>query len=160
MNRDLHAVFEVLKLNTRLLPYTLKGVSDEDVICRPDNKGNSMHFIAGHMLESRNILMQMMGLPVETKWGKLFTLGAKIVEQSKYPAISEIKDEWEKVSAKLLQALEEISEEKLTEKAPFEFPIDDETILGGIIFLAYHDSYHMGQLGYLRPYFGYSQIAG
>lgn len=160
MNKAVQPICEIYNLNTNILLGALKDISDEDVVKRPENKANSFHFIAGHMLESRNILMQLMRMEVNSKWGELFGRGAKIVEQSQYPNINEIKKEWTICSQNLLKGLKDISDEKLAEKCPYDFPIEDKTILGAIAFLAFHDSYHVGQLGYLRPYFGYGQISG
>ena len=42
----------------------------------------------------------------------------------------------------------------LNEKSKDKFPIDDESVLGGISFLVGHEAYHIGQLSILRKFFG------
>ena len=44
--------------------------------------------------------------------------------------------------------------------SPIEFPIESKTILGAIAFLALHESYHMGQLAYVRRFFDGTQLVG
>jgi hypothetical protein len=36
----------------------------------------------------------------------------------------------------------------------------DKTQRGAIVFLNYHETYHVGQMAYLRKWLGYSQLVG
>ena len=44
--------------------------------------------------------------------------------------------------------------------APRDFPVPDKTIRGAINFLAYHEAYHLGQMGYLRKWLGKDSLRG
>jgi hypothetical protein len=35
-----------------------------------------------------------------------------------------------------------------------------KSVRGGLVFLAWHDSYHTGQMGYLRKWLGYEGLVG
>ena len=41
-----------------------------------------------------------------------------------------------------------------------KFPIKQPGVLGALAFLALHDSYHLGQLGYLRKVLGHPGVVG
>jgi uncharacterized damage-inducible protein DinB len=55
---------------------------------------------------------------------------------------------------------EELTDADLAAKAPFQFPVDDDTILGVIAFMAMHESYHIGQLSAIRRQLGLPGLAG
>ena len=57
---------------------------------------------------------------------------------------------------KMLDAGEENPYAQLLAPPPEGFPIEDQTIRGGISFLSWHESYHVGQIGVLRTELGYS----
>lgn len=54
--------------------------------------------------------------------------------------------------------LQEVDSEQLNGELPQPFPIEEQNILGGVSFLAEHESYHIGQMGYLRVQLGYKLI--
>ncbi len=160
MHPPLAALAEIYKTNTGLLLLALSDVTEEHIIKRPTNTTNSMLFIAGHLATTRFKICGMAGLSVECPWGEIFARGAVLKDASEYPSIAEIKENWTSVTDKMIGRFSEITEQELKAKAPFDFPVEDNTILGGIAFLALHDSYHIGQLAYIRRLLSYSQLAG
>ena len=51
-----------------------------------------------------------------------------------------------------MDALNSVSEDHLAADAPFKSPIGDNTMGGTIAFFAEHESYDIGQLGFLKKY--------
>ncbi len=49
-------------------------------------------------------------------------------------------------------ALGDVTDEHLVADSPLKSPIGDNTMGGTIAFLAQHESYDIGQLGYLKKY--------
>jgi uncharacterized damage-inducible protein DinB len=67
--------------------------------------------------------------------------------------------------APLQSALAKLTESDLRRSNVHPFPLGDTTQLGMIAFLVQHDSYHLGQVAFLRrqpgrPAMGYSRRAG
>lgn len=58
------------------------------------------------------------------------------------------------MSEVLDEALESVSADRLAEEPEIQFGMGDPTILGGVAFLAQHESYHVGQIAYLRRLVG------
>lgn len=54
----------------------------------------------------------------------------------------------------MLAALETVDALTLDGPPPFQFPIADATLFGGVAFLTQHDTYHIGQLALLRKHWG------
>ena len=160
MHPSVAPLLEIYKANANLFLHALADVSPEDIVRRPDNNVNSLHFVAGHMLNSRFVLGNLIGIEDKCPWPGLFARGAELKGISEYPGIEEIRDTWVALSEKLTGKLAELTESQLHTKVSARYPVDDDTVLGGIAFLALHDSYHVGQLGYVRKVLNYSRLAG
>jgi uncharacterized damage-inducible protein DinB len=68
--------------------------------------------------------------------------------------VDEIRSAWRAVSAHLQEALASLAGSDLAQPNAHRFPLADSTLLGLIAFLAQHDSYHLGQLAFLRRQLG------
>jgi hypothetical protein len=64
------------------------------------------------------------------------------------------------VSGLLATALGEISDEELAEPTKLKVPNCDGKLSGVINFMAHHDTYHAGQVAYMRCWLGHSGVAG
>jgi hypothetical protein len=160
MNVVLENIIGSLKLSSILLKQSVKDMKPEDIIVRPNDKANSVQFIVGHIVVSRYNMCQLLGDTNEHSFGKLFDRGEEINKSAEYPVINELKNEWDKVTSKLTDILNNVTDEKLSEKSPIDFPFPDKTLLGGIAFLTYHETYHIGQLAYNRRILGYDKLVG
>jgi uncharacterized damage-inducible protein DinB len=80
---------------------------------------------------------------------------AKSIDEIRsWATLDQVRTAWLAISAHLLTTLESLTTEELdTPKAP-RFPITDTTPLGMIAFLTQHDSYHIGQVGFVRRQLG------
>lgn len=160
MNKAVAPLAEIYKTNTNLFFGSINDISDSDMITRPNNKGNSLHWIAGHLVTCRYHVTKLIGLKEDCPWGELMDYGASIKDQSEYPPLSEIKDVWTSITDKLIKRLGELTDSELQEKVTYDFPTNDKTVLGGIAFLALHDSYHVGQIAYIRNLLDYKSLTG
>lgn len=146
-------------VNTGLLVKAFADIKDEDVFRRPEG-GNSLHWIAGHVTDSRMFLGELTGLGTKSSWGELFNSGCEIKAPDAYPPLSEVISTWKDIGGKLMARFGEISDEELGESIKPDFPGQDKTVLGAIAFLSLHESYHVGQLAYIRRLFGYERLTG
>ncbi len=160
MHAQVAPLAEIFKLNQRLLVAALDGISAADAARRFEGNGNSPQWIAGHAVTSRALLAKIVGAGVEPPWPDLFGRGAKPRDAKEYPLLATILRTWDEVSASLMKRLETVGEADLRAPAPFNLPVADKTVLGAVSFLALHESYHVGQLGYLRKLLGRETLAG
>ena len=143
----------IFKLNHRLFLSTLDGVTDEQAQERISDHSNPFIWIATHTIWGRYNTIGMLGKQVDNPFKGLFENFKAYDTNDKYPTLAEVKAAWETTGELLKDALHSVTPEQLALDAPFKSPIGDFTIGGTIIFLAQHESYDIGQMGYLKKYF-------
>ena len=131
-----------------------EGISHDDSVQSPDPAGNCMNWVAGHVVVSRDGLLQLLGQsPV---WGAdeaaTYKRGsAPLTDPSKalpWPAIvSALESSQERLRAGLAALTpEQLASPMPADRNPFGVGSMGETIAA----LSFHESYHMGQFGILR----------
>jgi hypothetical protein len=73
-------------------------------------------------------------------------------ETMKFPTLENLKTQWNKTSALLKEAFVSTTEEIIDADSPLKSPIGDSTNAGTIAFLVQHESYDIGQIGFLKKY--------
>lgn len=141
----------------------MKAIGDilpEQWFLRPGNDSNHVMWVAGHLVVSRGAVLKPLGAEWDVPWSSLFTREAKLAADDRYPPIEEIRSAWDDVSAKMLASLDDAPADVLAKQAPQEPPSFDGTIGGLVAFFAFHETYHVGQVSYLRKWLGYGQSVG
>ncbi len=149
----------IYAIGNRLVARTIEGVSREDLLRAPEAM-NPLLWMWGHLTNTRCGLAMMLGVERERLDNDLFGRGSELVVDSDYPAESAIQACWDEVTAQLAERFESLTEEELSQPAPRDFPIDDKTIGGAVTFMAYHESYHCGQMALLKKWLGLGQLVG
>ncbi len=152
MNNSINYLKSIFNLNTRLFFNTLAGVTEEQSKERISDHSNSFLWIATHTTWARYNTLSFLGKPATNPYPGLFDNFKPYDTADKYPTLAEVKEEWKKVSDLLMDALNSVSEDHLAADAPFKSPIGDNTMGGTIAFFAEHESYDIGQLGFLKKY--------
>ena len=142
----------IFKLNHRLFLNCLAGVTDEMALERISPHSNPFIWIATHTVWARYNTLHLLGGTAENPFKGLFEGFKPYDTNDKYPTLEKVVEEWKKVSPLLKEALHNVTEEHLAGPAPFKNPAGDQTIGGTIIFLAQHESYDIGQMGFLKKY--------
>jgi hypothetical protein len=156
--QELIPLAAMLELNGRLYRRSLSGVTREHAEARPSPETGHMAFIACHLLDARHFLARYLGLTLENPFGELFDAAAGIEEIAEYPALTEIVAEWSRIEEAILTRLSSLTEGEVRAASTERFPIDDQSVCGGIAFLVQHEAYHVGQLGLLRKYYAYQGV--
>ena len=150
----------IFRVNDDIVSRALEGLTTSELSHRPTDKNNPVLWLAGHVAETRATLLRVLGEPFDTTWGNLFVRGATLQEPAGYPSVEEIKRILVKINAKLYATLEGLDDVRLAQPAQgFEMP-NAKTVADQIAFFALHDSYHVGQMGYVRKGLGYSRLVG
>jgi hypothetical protein len=139
----------------RVLNANLAGLTNEDSLVQPTPAGNCLNWVVGHLLASRNHMAAVLGLP--PVWDE--TLAARydrgtepITRAEQAPArLEQILVEFNASQAPLVRALQAISEEQLSAKAPFSPTSNPEETVGSLLaVMLFHECYMVGQTGLLR----------
>lgn len=160
MDSVIAAVVPLFRASDQLFHRVLEGIKREDLLRRPHDASNPLIWIAGHAMTSRATLTKMIGELVENQWSDIFARGSRVDSTTTYPEISEIVLLWDRVTERLMARLELLGDEELAKPTSFPVPTGDKTKRGAIVFLNYHETYHIGQMAYLRKWLGYSQLVG
>ena len=86
--------------------------------------------------------------------------GAKVQPDSDYPPVSEIITTFENITDALTPCLDKIDASELDAELKDPYPVQEKTVLNGLAFLSFHETYHIGQIGFIRKLLGYPTLAG
>jgi hypothetical protein len=148
----------IFKLNNEMVVRSLTDVSDEDCWRRPSS-GNPLGWLLGHVTYSRAGLMKTLGFPYDPGIGKGFERGSHLADPCDYPTRAVLENAWRDTRGRMRDAFAALTEEKLAEPAGRSLP-GVKSVADLIAFSAFHESYHVGQMGYVRRLLGQSGIAG
>ena len=150
----------IFKLNAGLMRSSLDGLTDAELWQRPTPHNNPLLWVVGHIVATRATMLGLLGDPFDTGWGDLFTRGATLHEPARYPARDEIERVHRMVVDRLKAKFASLTELDLAGPATGKPLPGAKTVADQLAFLAFHESYHVGQLAYIRKSIGHSTIAG
>jgi len=151
---------QLLHISDQLFHKGLTDLDRESLLKRCGSESNPIIWIAGHLTLSRCGLARLIGLEVDHPWADLFARSAKVTDDLAYPEIGEIISVWDDVSPQLISRLENMTGEQLSSRAGRDFPIADKSLRGAIAFMAWHESYHLGQIAFIRKWLGLGSFVG
>jgi uncharacterized damage-inducible protein DinB len=160
MNMDFSIIKGMFKTNADIFEKVTQAIPQEQWLTQPSNDSNHLTWVAGHVVVHRAIVAEMLGAQWSAPWRKLFIRGAKRVSADQYPDAEEIRRAWNDVSEKLGTCLSNVTEQDLAKPAPPGVPTMDGNVDGFVAFLCLHETFHVGQLSYLKKYLGHGQTVG
>lgn len=159
MEPRLEPLLGILTLNTDLVRNCCAGLSDEDAARRIDGRGNSVVFLAAHLTDARHYMLTRAGAQIPSPLPDALEEARSIDDVAELPSLREVLEAWRTVSDQLPNTLASLEPARLEEPVAGQFPIPGGTLLAMIAFLVQHESYHVGQMAYLRRYLGYSAMS-
>ena len=160
MHQTIAAVGNQFINNTELIIKAIDDIDESSQFIRPDKKGNSINWVMGHITSTRFFLPTLLGSDIKCPFGEIYDQKKELLEDSAYPNLNELKKYWDTASKELIQKLSEASEETLLADIPFKLPAQEQNVRGTFCFLLVHESYHFGQLAYIRRLLDYSGVFG
>lgn len=160
MNPVLTTLKQMFKTNNFIMSKGIDDLSDEEILTRPNKDTNSLLYILGHLVTYRYQICKALGVEIEHNYDTLFDYGGKITDNTKFPTVATLKDDWAHITDKLYSAIDNATDEILQKEIPNKQPIGEKNILGAVSFLAFHESYHIGQVAFIRKYLGHDQVVG
>jgi uncharacterized damage-inducible protein DinB len=158
-NRIAAAVY-TFRQNANLLERSFGDLDRREWLRRPAERSNPVLWIVGHMIWSRSRVLAMLGEEWTRPWLPLFARGATLADDAQYPAPEEMMAAWHDVTAHLTAALDAAPAEALAAPVGEKSPSYDGKVGGMVTFLAFHESYHVGQVAYLRCWLGHDGVVG
>jgi uncharacterized damage-inducible protein DinB len=146
--------------NASFLKQTTRDLSEEEWLRRPCEHTNHMLWIVGHVAWARTKLLAQLGTTWTTPWMTLYARGTKCIDLPECPSPKDALRAWEETCIRLTAAMEAASEELLDTPATQGPPSADGKLSGIVHFLAFHETYHVGQAAYVRSWLGHPGVMG
>jgi uncharacterized damage-inducible protein DinB len=159
MDEAIAHVLGLMDIVDNLYAKALHGLDPAELTRTPSENSNPMVWMAGHLAQSRARLGRLLGVEHEVPWPALFRQGSAPPESERYPALADIRREWDQAGAALRTRLRSMSDAELHGDLEVKIPSTDGTLRGAIVFALFHEGYHVGQMGYLRRALGKDRIA-
>jgi uncharacterized damage-inducible protein DinB len=136
-NKETISVFQ---FNNRVLHMNLDDLSHEESLSAPHGGGNSINWVVGHMLVSRDDVFELLGMPrlCSAELTENYQRGSCNISPGNATNIKELIRLFDETQKALV---DKISEMEFSEK---------ENDLRNLTFFAFHEAYHCGQTGILR----------
>jgi uncharacterized damage-inducible protein DinB len=160
MNPSIKQIAGLYEVNGLLVWKSVADVDSSDLSVRPEDKANSLHWQVGHLTTSRYHIANILGLSAKPAWGEVFERGKEPAKTEQLPKLAELKTAWDNITTDMMRRLEEITEDELSGDAPWQVPVSEQTVRGAVSFMSLHETYHVGQMAYIRRLLGYERLVG
>lgn len=150
----------IFQTNDALIRQTLSDLPADALWKQPGGEGNSIMWIVGHVTQTRAGMLSLLGDRASTGWGEIFRRGAQRQDPSAYPEPQAIKAMGIDLTKRLQAKLAAITEDELAAPVTAVKLPNVNTVVDALAFFAFHEAYHVGQLGYVKKALGYAPIAG
>ena len=160
METDFANIEGMFKTNTDLVKKTIDEIDAESWFRTPGDDSNHLMWVLGHLVWSRSNVLKILNEQIEIPSPSLFARGSQVTQPDEYPSVEEMKRAWDEVSQKLSATLAAGPTDRLDKPASSGPPSFDGKVSGNIAFFAFHETYHVGQLSYLRKWLGFGQAVG
>lgn len=160
MNSDVTVLRNMFATNAKIFESATSDIPDDKWLLRAGQDSNHMTWITGHAVIHRAKVSKILGHSWSAPWENLFERGGKLVAPEQYPSPAELQRAWKEVSEKLSGSLEAVTPEVWSKAVPEGTFSLDGTVGGSVGVLCLHETYHMGQLAFLKKMLGCGQTVG
>lgn len=151
---DKKMILGLFETNHWVVTRQVDGLTHEDSLLQLPFRGNCLNWVLGHILVSRQNVLKLLG--IDGSWTEeemaRYTFDSAPITSADDPAIltlERLMADIETTQQQLKDGFEEISDQQLAEKDERE-----RTVAERLLFLAWHEGYHVGQTEYLRQLSG------
>ncbi len=143
---------ELYSVNWGSLRATCRDVSEDEARIRPGGRQNPIHWLAGHVAAYRAHVLKRLDAPLDVglELARHFGKDTQPGETGTTPTLAEILAACARLHEALLARLKTLGDDALSVKTPTpggrEMPV--------VSFFYFHETYHIGQIGYARTWLG------
>lgn len=149
----------MFRINETLIARAMDGLTNDQLWQRPTEHNNPMLWLVGHLVRSRARLLTALGDPFDTGWGEAFARGSAVEDRATYASSGDITGMMIAVNQRLYPKMESLRGDDLAQPASGPVPLI-KTVADLATFLTMHESYHVGQLAYIRKALGLPGLVG
>lgn len=143
-------------MHTTYFHSALEGISDDDATKRLDTKANHIAWLAGSLVQERYELVNIFGQTLKSASDELFKDHKGILSDVKYPSLASYREDWDKISPILREALLKATDEELNKV--LEFPGMSFSVYEMVSFDTYREANCIGQIALWRRLLDYGPM--
>ena len=151
---DKKMIMSLFETNHWVVTRQVDGLTHEDSLLQLPFRGNCLNWVLGHIIVSRQNALKLLG--IDGSWTEAeiarYKFDSDPITSADDPAILSLERLMSDINTtqqQLKDGFEEISDQQLAEKDERE-----RTVAERLLFLAWHEGYHVGQTEYLRQLSG------
>jgi uncharacterized damage-inducible protein DinB len=150
----LKTVADSFHITNYVLGLCLGDLTDDHARYRTrGGNGPSIAWEVGHMLDFRCTALRLLGVARESAYHAKYSV-SRASDGSDYPDVTTYGREWKELNAELERALEAAIPESLEELVEDQVH-GTKTVLESLVFVTWHEAYHLGALAAIRKQLGY-----
>jgi uncharacterized damage-inducible protein DinB len=149
MHQSLKPLVEIVLFNNALFKVCTGDISEAESVVPPSTDTNSFKWVLGHIVTGRFVLADLCGVKKDLPWNGEFMAATA---SKNLPGLPEIVSTFDTLTPQLLRTLAVLDEKALQTSPSSPYPTAEKTTLAAIAFLLQHESYHLGQLSYIRRF--------
>lgn len=143
-----------LAVVSRTFSANTEGVSHQESLLQPREAGNCINWVAGHLVLAYDRFLGALGSTpaLDGAEGAPYGRGSEpLTDPAQAKDFGELRAAFETAHGRMMELVEQLDEERLAEPAPYSPGSSPEETVGSLLtLLAFHQAYHVGQLGLLR----------
>lgn len=152
---------QLLTVNATLMVRAVEGVSADELLRCPGDQGNPMLWVLAHVVATRSGLLKLLGASWDAPvWARDFARGSARPDPGGYPPLDALLATLTASGPALTAALEAMTDAQWSAPSPRTWPVEDTSMRGALAFFVFHETYHVGQLAYLRRWLGHAGLVG
>ncbi len=151
---DIATIKNQYALQAGLFDKVTAGISDEEASQRINENTNSLAWIAGHTLWIQYNLAALVGAATDNPYAEQFAFGTSFDPDTQYPSLEKMRRDWNALSPKISQGLDQLTAEQLQADSPFPIPFPEQSVRGLWGFQMHHLGYEIGQMALYRRFLG------
>ena len=153
----MQAIIDLYDMQTTYFKSVLEGIKDEDAHNRLNTKANHVAWLTGSLVEQRYELANYLSVAGNQAAQELFKNNQGIKDDVNYPSLISFKEDWEKISPQLREAMVKVTDDKLDEH--FEMMPDMKMSYYELIsFISYREANCIGHIALWRRLLGYEAM--
>jgi uncharacterized damage-inducible protein DinB len=156
MSQLIRPVTENLRVTDFFMDLVTGDLSNEQAVRRlRAAEGPSISWVVGHLLNGRSELLKLLDPAAENPFAQRFDRLVAATDGADYPDITELRASWREISQRVFDVLGAVGDEQLVSPmAQVGKPHEEQNLLGVIVYVVWHETYHMGQIGTIRTQLG------
>jgi uncharacterized damage-inducible protein DinB len=135
-----------------VLHRNLEGIRHEESLKAPRDGGNSLNWVLGHLVSTRNLVLDLLDQPSVLTPEQAVAYRGNGGDASRFLRLEDLKAALNRTQETINSGFQKLSSDAM------KAPAYGSTVGEMLAVLAFHEAYHGGQIGIIRRSLGYEGV--